>query len=390
MKARSTTPVSKPSLVARATLVAVMVLAVTAAPFAAQPTVQAEVYDAQIKALEQEISQYNKEAGILADKRQSYENQLAKLTNERNQIQAKIDLSVAKEKKLQAEIEENEQKIDDNKQVLGETIANMYVDSNISPLEMLASSSNIAEYVDKQANQEQVQNNLTETIAEINKLKEKLVEQKKDVQRVIADQKIAREALVKKEQEKQTLISTVRGKEGAYQKLAQKTETEKRALEQKQQEEIAARLAANGGGGTAVAGDPSKGGYPANLANSDYYNPIVDPWGMYSRQCVSYTAWKVYQKNGYMPYWGGVGNANQWPGNARAAGIPTGTTPKAGSTGVISAGTYGHIVWVESVNSDGTINISQYNEYNAGGAGWGHYSERYNVNPATYDTYIYW
>ena len=38
-------------------------------------------------------------------------------------------------------------------------------------------------------------------------------------------------------------------------------------------------------------------------------------------QCVSYTAWKVYQKNGYMPYWGGVGNANQWPGNADSAGI---------------------------------------------------------------------
>ena len=110
---------------------------------------------------------------------------------------------------------------------------------------------------------------------------------------------------------------------------------------------------------------------------------------MYNRECVSYVAWKVYQKNGHMPYWGGSGNANQWPGNAQAAHISTGSTPKAKSAGVISAGVYGHIVWVESVNGDGTINISQYNELNAGGPGWGNYSERYNVDPSTYDTYIY-
>ena len=90
-----------------------------------------------------------------------------------------------------------------------------------------------------------------------------------------------------------------------------------------------------------------------------------------------------------MPYWGGRGNANQWPGNARAAGIGTGTTPRAGSVGVIMAGQYGHTVWVESVNSDGTINISQYNYFNAGGSGWGHYSEMYNVSPRAYDVYIY-
>ena len=54
----------------------------------------------------------------------------------------------------------------------------------------------------------------------------------------------------------------------------------------------------------------------------------------------------------------------------------------------MSVGSYGHIVWVESVNGDGTINISQYNEWLPNG-GWGQYSERYHVSPSTYDTYIY-
>lgn len=391
MKNRSTTPVRRLFSATRIVALFIVVSALVVAPFVNQHMASAEVYDAEIKALEQDISQYAKDAEKLSKKRQTYETQLAKLTNERDQIQAKLNLSVARAKKLQAEIKGNEDKITLNKKVLGETIADSYVNSDISPLEMLASSKNIAEYVDKQAHQEQVQKKLQETIDKIDRLKKELEKQKKDVENVIADQNSQKSQLVQKENEKKNLISQTRGKESAFQDLVRKNERQKSVLEQKQQEAIAARYAANnrgGGGGSAVAGSSSRGGYPSNLANAPQ-DSLVDPWGMYNRECVSYTAWKVYQKNGYMPYWGGRGNANQWPSSARAAGIATGTTPRAGSTGVISAGTYGHIVWVEKVNSDGTINISQYNEY-IPGLGWGQYSERYNVSPSTYDTYIYW
>jgi surface antigen len=92
---------------------------------------------------------------------------------------------------------------------------------------------------------------------------------------------------------------------------------------------------------------------------------------MFKRECVSYTAWKVYQRFGHMPYWGGVGNANQWPGNARAAGIPTGSEPRKHAVAVSMAGTWGHVMWVEEVYSGNQIKIS---EYNAGFSG--EYSER--------------
>jgi surface antigen len=62
-----------------------------------------------------------------------------------------------------------------------------------------------------------------------------------------------------------------------------------------------------------------------------------------------------------MPYWGGRGNANQWDDNAIAAGIPTDSSPRAGDVAIKNSGTYGHAMYVNSVNSDGTINISQYN-----------------------------
>ena len=154
--------------------------------------------------------------------------------------------------------------------------------------------------------------------------------------------------------------------------------------EQKQQEIsklLADQLAANRAlVGGVVAGDPSHGGYPARWDNARQ-DSLVDSWGMYNRECVSYAAWKVYQTYGHMPYWGGVGNANQWVRNAKRTGIPTSSVPKAHSVAISMSGYYGHAMWVEKVQGD-MIYVSQYN--------WdlrGHYSEMW-VN-AHHFTYIY-
>lgn len=52
-----------------------------------------------------------------------------------------------------------------------------------------------------------------------------------------------------------------------------------------------------------------------------------------------------------------LGNANTWASRAKASGIPTGPTPKVGSIGQKGM----HVVYVERVNSDGTIYISEMN-----------------------------
>jgi surface antigen len=104
---------------------------------------------------------------------------------------------------------------------------------------------------------------------------------------------------------------------------------------------------------------------------------MVDNWGMYNRECVSYTAWKVYESGETMPYWGGEGDAYQWVGNAESDGIPVSSTPQAGDVGIYpksGVSPLGHAVYVESVNSNGTINISQYNANDEGD-----YSMVYNL-----------
>jgi surface antigen len=56
-----------------------------------------------------------------------------------------------------------------------------------------------------------------------------------------------------------------------------------------------------------------------------------------------------------------LGNANMWYINAQAYGLPTGTIPQVGAVGTTTAGSLGHVVYVEAVYPDGTILISEMN-----------------------------
>lgn len=73
-----------------------------------------------------------------------------------------------------------------------------------------------------------------------------------------------------------------------------------------------------------------------------------------------------------------LGNASSWVSRARAQGIPTGSVPRAGAIGQSG----NHVVYVERVNGDGTITISDMN--------WGgRWKISTRVVPANSHTYIY-
>ncbi|MFA5172760.1 MAG: CHAP domain-containing protein [Sulfuriferula sp.] len=398
MKQRSTTPVSNIKNTAKKiTLVTVTLLLAVTSSFQVAKVVRADDFDQRIAQIQAQIDAYQAQAGALNSQADSLQKEVDALTAQKNVIQGQINLKQAEHDKLTNDIAENEKKIVNNQDALGNTIADLYVSSDISPLEMLASSHSIADYVDKESYRNSVRDSLTRTIDDIKKLKKELETQKKDVDRVIAEQKLARDALAAKESQQAQLVADTRGQEVAYQKLAGERESQKLAVQKQQQAAIEAAMRKASGGGTVniLPGDPNKGGYPWEAgcyvdANAWSHGGAggdgTDPLGYGCRQCVSYTAWKVGQRTGNFPrYWG---NANVWPSSARSAGYETGSTPRVNSVGVISAGAYGHVVWIEAVNGDGTVDVSQYNYYNAGGPGWGNYSKM-RVSAATYDTYIY-
>lgn len=89
-----------------------------------------------------------------------------------------------------------------------------------------------------------------------------------------------------------------------------------------------------------------------------------------------YCTWYVKNKRPSLP--NNLGNANTWVARAAAQGMATGSTPQVGSVGQRGM----HVVYVESVNGDGTVTISEMNHA-------GLYVITHRTLPASYFTYIY-
>ena len=314
----------------------------------------ADTFDDRINQLQNEVNSYQAEAGRLRAEANTLQNAVNALNAQKMAIQAQLDLTQAKLNQLNADIEANQKKLEKQQMVLSTTISDLSAESTTSPIELLAGSNSIGDFIDRQEYRSSVQEQIENAIKEVKALKAKLAAQKTEVEKVLADQTSQRNDLAAKEAEQANLLAQTQGQEAAYQNMIGSKNSEISNL-RAQQAAANARFI-----GTAGTGPACGGGYPGQWCNVPM-DTVVDNWGMYNRECVSYTAFRVAASGRHMPYWGGSGNANQWDDNARAAGIPVDGNPRVGDVAISNAGYYGHAMYVEAVHGDGTISISQYN-----------------------------
>lgn len=357
MKIRSTT--SSSSFTKKASLVAVSVMVASTGLLGAASQVLARDYDAEIKAKEQEANKYSNESSRLGQMADSLQVELNKINEQIAAIQDQITLSQRKIDNLTKQIVRTQEQIKQNRKALGQILADIHIDDQITPLEMLASSNSIGDYIDKQEQRSSLRSSLNTKIKEIKELQRRLEQDKKAVEQTLKDQKAQNAVMSAKKAEKDKLMADTKNDQNAYADLAKKRNSEVASLRAQQAAENA-RAFRSSGNGAIPPPSGGNGGYPAVWANAPI-DSIVDSWGMYNRECVSYVAYRIASSGRNMPYWGGRGHAYQWPGNAASAGIPTGSTPRAGAAAVSYGGPYGHIMYVESVNGDGTITVSDYN-----------------------------
>jgi peptidoglycan DL-endopeptidase CwlO len=337
-------------------------------------TVKADQFDAQIQQLQQQNSANQAQADSLAATAASYQQAVDALNAQISSLQQNIVNTQSQIDALQKQIDEAQAELEHEKQVLGENIKTMYLEGDVSTLEVLASSRDLSDFVNKQEYRNSVANKVTDSVNKINALKAQLQSQQRQQQDLLKDLQSQQVQLQSQENQQAQLLSYTEGQKATYDQQISANNSQIMSL-RAQQAALNRKL-----GGVPVAGDPGHGGYPGQWDRASQ-DSLLDSWGMYNRECVSYTAWKVYQTFGYMPYWGGSGNANQWPGDAQRAGIPTGSTPRVHSVAIWNVGAFGHAMWVEAVNGN-TIYVSQYNYDLAG-----HYSEM-SINGSGL-TYIY-
>lgn len=401
MKLRITTPASLTQNTKRVvSFIFVLALVGVGFVFVQNLPVSADQYDDKIAALQADMRRYQAEADRLNAEANTLANAVAQLTNEKNALQAQINVTQAEHDKLVDQIAETERQIGQNQKALGDTIADLYIDDEVSPVEMLASSDNISDYLDKQEYRNAIKGQLTITIKKVKSLKEQLTEQQAAVTKVLESQKAARDELAAKEAEQATLLAQTKNDEAAYQSKIRDSASQIAAAKAAQ---AALRARTNATGGYTLVDSGSLTAYPWNSGNCPMLGYLStggangnggDGHGYGCRQCVSYVAWKVARETGV--YYNNLGNGGSAAYNlARQGHQNLGGTPKAGSVASLwgtssppysNASNPGHTAYVEAVSADGSkVLVSQYN-YNYG-AGWGMYSEMW-LSSGFFDQYV--
>lgn len=308
------------------------------ASFALAPIALADQFDEQIKQIQADNDQKQATVGQLQVQAETYQGEIDRLQAQIDVIQAQIRENEAKRDDLEKQIEAAQAELEKQKKLLGSNIKAMYVEGDITTLEMLASSKDLSEFLDRQQYRTSVQQKIKTTLDKVTELKAQLREQKTQVEKLLADQQTMNQQLGASRSQQAGLLAYTENQKAQYNAQI-KTNNSNIAALRAQQAAANRRL-----GGRAEAGDPGHGGYPAYLDHAPQ-DSLIDPWGMYNRECVSYTAWKVFQTYGYMPYWGGHGNANQWPASADAAGAPT----RLRTSSAFGGGFYERVLWARYV-----------------------------------------
>lgn len=319
-----------------------------------------------------QIAANNNAVANLQTQAVSYEDAVARLNGQISLLQGEIDHNTSEQARLTAEITAKQAEIDRERQILGSDLKAMYLDDQMTTIEMLATSKNLSDYVDKEEYRSAVQTKLQSTLKEIAVLQQQLQSQKTQIETLLQQQRDQQAQLASARAEQSNLLAYNESQQASY-------NAQTSANQQKLNDLIAAQRRANSnttaayyfirfpGAAAPVNGNNypyANAGFGMSTAPGCVDNDGPDAWGYCTRQCVSYAAWAVAASGRSAPYY--YGNAKDWVGAARANDIPVYTSdPQPGDVAISTAGTWGHAMYVDGVSGN-QIHVSEYNNFLTG------------------------
>ncbi len=310
------------------------------------------------EAVEKE-KQATENAARAASSANAYQARVNELTAEIAGKEAEIVQTEVEIKELKKQIAIKEAKLLEEQEALAELLINMHFESDSEPIRILAGANSISDLAEKTARSEVVKEQISISATAVKQAKEKLEADKAEVETLLEQQKTARESLLAKRSEQQSLVAKYENDAEAYAEEAKAAQIAQREAEKAEQEAHPELYR-----GSAYSGANT---YPWQADCPGRQDAYLTYWedaygwhkiGGYVCECVSYAGWKAYEYAGVAIGWG---NAYSWDDGARAAGYVVNKTPAPNTIGQVDGYPYGHVFWVESVNGDGSINVTEYN-----------------------------
>ena len=374
------------------------------------PSVNAQDIDSQINTANSQIQNLNNQKQAVASQVDQLSQDLSNVQSRINSVQAEQETAKANLEVLKAEISKLETLIAERNERLKDQARAVQVNGARSYLDFLLNADSITDVVNRigvivdlvganrqlmqeqardkeqvqtkeqaqkdnlakqEANEVQLQNLQSELSATFTKHKATLANLSNEELEAIA----ARDGLV---QEKERLAAE-KARADAEKAAAQKAAEEAKEAMLKATEEAVAKAAATPAAATAstpatIAAKSESASTPAKAANIVVGGSFAAPNpsfvaalnGGYFGQC-TYYMYNRFAQLGAPIRTTALGNAAEWPANAAAAGYGVSSTPRAGTAIVFQRGVggadpvYGHVGFVERVNADGSLFISEMN-----------------------------
>lgn len=380
------------------------------------PSVNAQDIDSQISSANSQIQNLNNQKQAVAGQVEQLSQDLTNVQSRINSVQAEQETAKANLEVLKAEISKLETLIAERNERLQDQARAVQVNGARSYVDFLLNADSITDVVNRigvivdlvsanrqlmqeqardkeqvqtkeqaqkdnldqqKANEAQLQNLQTELSATFTKHKATLANLSNEELEAIA----ARDGLV---QEKERLAAE-KARADAEKAAAQKAAEEAKEAMLKATEEAVAKAAATPAAATAstpttiaakseAASTTSSSTAVATAANIVVGGSFAAPNpsfvaalnGGYFGQC-TYYMYNRFAQLGAPIRTTALGNAAEWPANAAAAGYGVSSTPRAGTAIVFQRGVggadpvYGHVGFVERVNADGSLFISEMN-----------------------------
>lgn len=315
---------------------------------------------ANMKQNQAEAYEYTKKANSVSEV-------VNELSAEIGTLNAEIAENEAKVAELNKEIEKNEKKLADNQSALAEMLINMHFSTDSEPISILAGSKSISDYAEKQAREDVAKQEIALASKKIKEIKEKLDKQKQEV-----------EAALKASEEKRALVAAKRSEQEALMVQYEKNADDASVLASYWEEQLKALAwtppSNSTGNGTRTWGANNTYPYRNNCPQD---NVRYSAYGGAVCQCTSYASWKAQERWGVVNKWGGhaytyvnVGDqtkiaAGQTKYDVRVPStgfrVYVDRSPAANTIAIQVGGSYGHVMWVEGVNANGSVNVTEYN-----------------------------
>ncbi len=340
--------------------------------------VSADQFTTQINNLQAQNSQNQANINSLQLQSASYQDAISNLQSQITAIQSAIASSEAEQTQVENNIAANQLKLNQEKQILGDDIKTMYLNSQMSTIEELATSKNLSDFVNAQVYRTAVQNQVQSILNQVTTLEKQLEAQKIQVAQLLQTQQSQQAQLNASESQQQQLLNYNQNQINQYNQQIASNQSkiatlraEQAALNEQNSSYISPPSGGYGGncatpnypiGGTYYYSGPMSsspnGGYPMNWCNA-YMDSITTAGGFPSRECTSFAYWYFTVVEGNSGFYV-TGNANQW---WYTANRPVDRTPTVGSIMVDPNGYYGHVgivIAVPGQTYDGRVVPSGY------------------------------